>query len=56
MEIYSSKDTFFVELSGQPVWIENVDESSGMATVQIGSDPLNTRTVPVDRLKEEGEE
>ncbi|REE68705.1 small acid-soluble spore protein H (minor) [Paenibacillus taihuensis] len=56
MEIYSSKDTFSVQLSGEPVWIENVDEANGMATVQIGSDPLNTQTVSCDRLKEEGRE
>ncbi|SEO61870.1 H-type small acid-soluble spore protein [Paenibacillus sp. OV219] len=56
VEIYSSKDTFSVQLSGEPVWIENVDEVNGMATVQVGSDPLNTQTVSVDRLKEEGEE
>ncbi|AZN43409.1 H-type small acid-soluble spore protein [Paenibacillus albus] len=56
MQIYSSKDTFSVQLGGQPVWIENVDEVNGMATVQVGSDPLNTQTVSCDRLKEDGEE
>lgn len=56
MEIYSSKDTFAVHLGEKPVWIENVDETNGMATVQVGSDPLNTQTVSCDRLKEEGEE
>lgn len=52
MHIYSSKDTFPVHLEGRPVWIENIDEDNGMATVQIGSDPLNTHTVAVDRLSE----
>ncbi|MFC5647560.1 H-type small acid-soluble spore protein [Paenibacillus solisilvae] len=52
-EIYQSKDTFSVRLEGKPVWIENVDETNGMATVQIESNPLNTATVSVDRLQEE---
>ncbi|WP_219833949.1 H-type small acid-soluble spore protein [Paenibacillus sp. R14(2021)] len=56
MEIYNSKDTFAVQLGEDSVWIENVDETNGMATVQVGSDPLNTLTVSIDRLKEEGEE
>ncbi|MBO7747579.1 H-type small acid-soluble spore protein [Paenibacillus sp. MWE-103] len=55
MEIYNSKDTFAVHLGGQSVWIENVDEANGMATVQVGSNPLDTQTVSCDRLKEEGE-
>jgi len=50
--IYDSKDTIAVSLDGEPVWIEHVDEANGMATVQVGSDPLNTHTVSVDRLKE----
>lgn len=53
MEIYSSKENFPVKLEGQPIWIENVDESSHMATVRIGMDPLNTATVSVYKLKEE---
>lgn len=51
-EIISSKDTIEVELEGQPVWIENVDEANGMATVQIGAKPTNTKTVSVERLRE----
>ena len=51
-EIFSSKDTIEVELEGQPVWIENVDEANGMATVQIGAKPTNTKTVSVERLRE----
>lgn len=50
--IYDSKDTIAVSLDGKPVWIEHVDEANGMATVQVGSDPLNTHTVSVDRLEE----
>ncbi|CAH1203736.1 Small, acid-soluble spore protein H [Paenibacillus sp. JJ-223] len=50
--IFDSKDTIAVSLDGEPVWIEHVDEANGMATVQVGSDPLNTHTVSVDRLKE----
>ncbi|SFJ43405.1 small acid-soluble spore protein H (minor) [Paenibacillus sp. UNC496MF] len=55
MEIYNSKDNFAVHLGDKSVWIENVDETNGMATVRIGTDPLNTHTVSCDRLKEEGE-
>ncbi|QYR20857.1 H-type small acid-soluble spore protein [Paenibacillus sp. sptzw28] len=51
-QIYQSKDTVAVHLEGKPVWIENIDEANGMATVQIESNPLNTQTVPVDRLQE----
>ncbi|MDQ0722157.1 small acid-soluble spore protein H (minor) [Paenibacillus sp. W4I10] len=50
--IYDSKDTIAVTLEGDPVWIENVDEANGMATVQVGSRPGNTQTVRVDRLEE----
>jgi small acid-soluble spore protein H (minor) len=50
--IFESKDTIAVTLEGDPVWIENVDEANGMATVQVGSRPGNTQTVRVDRLEE----
>ncbi|MGG1314389.1 MULTISPECIES: H-type small acid-soluble spore protein [Cohnella] len=51
-EIYESKETIEVRLEGRPVWIENVDEANGMATVRVGSNPLNTMTVSVGRLEE----
>ncbi len=51
-EIFQSKDTFAVNLGGESVWIEEVDEASGMATVQIGSDPQRTATVAIDQLQE----
>ncbi|MHA7965764.1 H-type small acid-soluble spore protein [Paenibacillus sp. CAU 1782] len=51
-QIYDSKDTFSVQLEGDSVWIENVDEANGMATVTVGNNPVNTQTVAVDRLKE----
>ncbi|MBB6671649.1 H-type small acid-soluble spore protein [Cohnella nanjingensis] len=51
-QIYESADTIAVELEGESVWIENVDEANGMATVQVGPKPINTKTVSVDRLKE----
>ncbi|MGZ9583849.1 H-type small acid-soluble spore protein [Paenibacillus marinisediminis] len=52
-QIYEMKDTVEVRLDGeQSVWIENVDEANGMATVQVGTNPVNTRTVNVDRLVE----
>jgi len=51
-EIFQSEENIPVHLDGVPVWIEEVDEANGMATVQIESDPLNTRTVSVERLEE----
>ena len=51
-QIYESKDTYAVHLEGDSVWIENVDEANGMATVTVGNNPVNTQTVSVDRLKE----
>ncbi|MGG3281766.1 H-type small acid-soluble spore protein [Paenibacillus solani] len=52
VEIFNSKDTYKVNLGGESVWIEHVDQQNGMATVQVGSRPTNTLTVNVDRLKE----
>ncbi|QJC51159.1 H-type small acid-soluble spore protein [Paenibacillus albicereus] len=52
MEIYSSSDMVAVHLGGDSVWIENVDEANGMATVQVGTTPQKTKTVSVDRLHE----
>jgi len=52
-EIYEAKDTIPVKLdNGESVWIENVDEENGVATVQVGATPLDTQTVAVDRLSE----
>lgn len=53
VEIFNSKDTYKVNLGGESVWIEHVDQQNGMATVQVGSRPTNTLTVNVDRLKED---
>ncbi|RAR40978.1 H-type small acid-soluble spore protein [Paenibacillus sp. MDMC362] len=54
VEIFNSKDIYKVNLEGESVWIEHVDQQNGMATVQVGSRSTNTLTVNVDRL-EEGE-
>ncbi|MDI4644184.1 H-type small acid-soluble spore protein [Cohnella hashimotonis] len=51
-QIFESKDMIAVSLEGQPVWIEEVDEANGMATVQVGQKPTNVQTVAVDRLTE----
>lgn len=51
-EIYESPETFAVHLEGEPVWIEEIDQANGMATVQVGGSPLNTKTVSVERLHE----
>lgn len=52
-EIYESEDTIAVQLdSGQSVWIENVDTANGVATVQVGGNPVDTQTVDVNRLRE----
>jgi H-type small acid-soluble spore protein len=51
--ILEMEDMVPVHLDGeQPVWIESVDVANEMATVQVGSNPLNTETVSVDRLIE----
>ncbi|HTG68670.1 MAG TPA: H-type small acid-soluble spore protein [Candidatus Udaeobacter sp.] len=52
MQIYESEQTFLVKLDEDSVWIENVDEANGMATVMVNNNPVNTKTVSVDRLKE----
>ncbi|AJS60020.1 H-type small acid-soluble spore protein [Paenibacillus sp. IHBB 10380] len=52
LDIYRDKDNIAVQLDGEPVWIEHIDEVYGMATVQVGSRPTNTHTVSVDRLHE----
>lgn len=54
-EIYESNQTVTVKLdgNGDNVWIENIDEANGMATVMVGGNPTNTQTVSCDRLKEE---
>ncbi|WP_020618779.1 H-type small acid-soluble spore protein [Paenibacillus daejeonensis] len=52
LEIYHADEQIGVQLNGEPVWIEHVDEANGMATVQVGSRPTNTQTVSVDALTE----
>ncbi|RCW47570.1 H-type small acid-soluble spore protein [Paenibacillus prosopidis] len=51
-QIYESEQTFLVQLDGDSVWIENVDEANGMATVMVENNPVNTKTVSCDRLHE----
>lgn len=53
-QIYESEQTVKVHLDEDSVWIENVDEANGMGTVMVGNNPVNTKTVSCDRLKEEG--
>ncbi|MEC0092655.1 spore protein [Paenibacillus macquariensis subsp. defensor] len=53
LDIFNDKYNYAVKLDGKPVWIEQVDEFNGMATVQLGSRPDNTHTVSVDRLIED---
>ncbi|MFS0723882.1 H-type small acid-soluble spore protein [Paenibacillus sp. 1P07SE] len=52
LEIYHAKETIGVQLNGEPVWIEHVDEANGMATVQVGTRPTDTQTVSVEVLTE----
>lgn len=52
-QIYDSNEKIGVQLEGKSVWIEHIDVANSMATVQVNSDPLNTKTVSVDLLKEE---
>jgi small acid-soluble spore protein H (minor) len=54
-EIYESEQTFKVKLDEDTVWIEHVDEQNGMATVTVGNNPLNNKTVACDRLMEQGD-
>ncbi|WP_029192295.1 H-type small acid-soluble spore protein [Paenibacillus harenae] len=56
MEIFNSEQTFKVKLDEDPVWIENVDESSGTATVTINNNPVNTKKVSCDQLVEAGQQ
>jgi len=52
-QIYDSDKKIGVQLDGEDsVWIEHVDVVNKMATVQVGSNPLNTQTVSVERLQE----
>lgn len=51
-QIYESEQTVVVQLEGDPVWIESVDEANGMATVTVGNNPVNAQTVSCDRLQE----
>ncbi|MEF2248624.1 MULTISPECIES: H-type small acid-soluble spore protein [unclassified Paenibacillus] len=52
--ILEMKDTVPVKLDGEhSVWIESVDMANEMATVQVGTNPLNTQTVAVNRLEEQ---
>ncbi|KRE29792.1 H-type small acid-soluble spore protein [Paenibacillus sp. Soil522] len=52
MQIYESEQTFLVKLDEDSVWIEDIDQANGMATVMVNNNPVNTKTVSVDRLKE----
>jgi small acid-soluble spore protein H (minor) len=54
-QIYESTDMFEVHLDssdGPTVWIENVDDANGMATVQLGAKPTDVQTVAINRLLE----
>lgn len=51
-QIFESKDTIGVKLEGDSVWIENVDEANGTATVTVGNNWVNIQTVSVSRLRE----
>jgi small acid-soluble spore protein H (minor) len=51
-QIFESEQTFPVQLDGDSVWIENVDEANGMATVMVKNNPVDTKTVSCDRLQE----
>ncbi|MGO4546897.1 H-type small acid-soluble spore protein [Paenibacillus sp. 2TAB23] len=51
-QIYDSDQTIAVQLDADSVWIENVDVANGMVTVTVGNNPIHTKTVSCDRLKE----
>ncbi|MCL6517340.1 H-type small acid-soluble spore protein [Alicyclobacillus sp.] len=51
-EIVNSAQRFVVTLEGDPVWIDELDDSSGTATVHSERSGRVSR-VPVDRLHEQ---
>jgi len=51
-QIFNAEDMIPVHLEGKSVWIESIDEANAMATVQVGTNPINTKTVSVTQLEE----
>jgi small acid-soluble spore protein H (minor) len=51
-EISSSQNMVNVSHKGKPVYIEHVDQSSGVATVHPLDAPTNKQSVPVAELDE----
>lgn len=55
MEIANSPVMKDVTYQGAQVYIEHVDELTGMAQIQLLDEPDQTLTVDVSQLQEEGE-
>ncbi|MDZ5470210.1 H-type small acid-soluble spore protein [Bacillus sp. 31A1R] len=51
-EILASDDEISVNYHGIPVWIENIDETSSMATVHARGTHDEKRLVSIDALEE----
>ncbi len=52
-EISTLPETLHVTLNGTPIYIQHVDESSGIATIFPLDEPENEQVVPVSSLREE---
>lgn len=51
-QIMEADEYCVVQLEGDSVWIEKVDEASGMVTVSMGNHSTQTKTVSVNQLVE----
>lgn len=52
-EIVSSDDEILVHYHGIPVWIDNIDQTSSMATVHARGTHDEKRLVSIDELDEQ---
>ncbi|PLR98417.1 H-type small acid-soluble spore protein [Bacillus sp. T33-2] len=51
-QILSSEDEVSVHCHGVPVWLQSIDEKSGMAVVQPRGNHDHSRLVAIDSLEE----
>lgn len=52
-EISSSQNLISVSYNGEPIYIEHVDQSNGLATVHPLDNPTNKQSVSVAELAEQ---
>ena len=53
IEISSSQNMISVSYNGEPIYIEHVDQSNGLATVHPLDDPTTKQSVSVAELAEQ---